>query len=1180
MKLHQYAIRVRFGGTELRYSNDRVVIVETDESGADYPVTFVPYLMEFSPFGSSIDIESKFPIPTSSLRIADADGLLADLFDDADVEAGNATVYALDIQGNILNEVDGYLTDYKRDKGVVSCTFIVNDDKSDAGVLEVFSESSFQWFDIFNPFDVSVTPAFDLVPEVPWRVLVASLRRANLDYQAWEYFDNSKGSYEGQNPIGGTPGGSTTGYIKLNIQGDDGNTYLDYDFVFGFFIKVADTNITAADDFHIDYDGTLYSSTDATRSGGTTRADVLEDFESQMTTGGVTVYFDEVKERLWVEGVYGDLNLDPYDGIDGSTFSDDALALYFDPDAVTGTSVPQERRSTLFPDPDGNSYALVVLGNSEYQGTTELVAYSDCKKGQVRLYDGSLQDTLDDNWYISGIPSVHNENPTGDFADITALDASIATEAEFRQTYGIKNKHRAYETVAPKGAHEVVYIDTGGLVPSSLDDPKLGVGFLSFGASFDIPNQNDSLIRFHRYKAVQFHNNVIDPRFDGTVVDTVMKVEIHNRNIDDSHDYAANQLQGSFEVPRSFLVEDQSVFLAEWSSVLTSIDVRLTGLSARAKDLLSSTSKRESLRDRFKGYRVSMVADVELLREVVSEQVTAFNDETDVQQEAAFNAAILNNTDGLFAVCVGSEINEDATNGGFIETLFFYNRFKNDSANPQFILEEEFEGTVEPDTPGETAAIVREGSQDILYTNYFIYDPDIANAQDQQGEQIFNLGDEFFLRGTFKVLHDPVPQNKADIGRSFPIVYGFVKRAPMLHVVSKRPVKGMDITSGDDIYIFASHRCDVSSPNDIIVEIDGGDKLNTKQTDVSQYSLNLQPHIVKSPFPTEITNHYEAVEQENAISQNVEAFVSSRKTLRNPYHKLVRKETRTGFEVNGIQLRGGEWDSRLGKMDKRYAIRNGLGDTQLYASFGGHVSKDGELIRHPVDVFIHFVRTYGKWPYNEKFLDLDNLYKIKSRTRHYTVSVFIDSQISMPQFIERLFRNCGLFPYLNNGAVNLSYIDMDFVDYSNPIADGLNLLEGVREEDKFLKNIYDRIIYRYDYNYPLGKFDGVIDLNSSNNVYCAGASKAKGAKSTYEIQAFWVTDQRMASEIAFLFSKLLSQKRREYNLRVLDVEGINFSPGQVVPLLAPSLSSEQIPVVVLDVKPQKDVLELRVLRLG
>lgn len=1163
-----YAVRLRFGGQEVRYAQKRLVITEQGEDGVFYPTTYLPYLLNVKPFSAAIDLDGRFPKPSSSMTVADPERTLADFFSTIEAEYAETTLFVVGRDGQVLSEVDGYVTDLKHSEGKSDFTFLINDDKADSGYMEFFQEDSFQWFDVFRPFDVEVRPTFALVRDIPWRVFAAELRRTTIDYQKWRLVGRL-GGFENEDPIGGLTGSSELSVIKLTISGDNGNRTRVRQLSAGFFLKVAELVPTAGSKtYTFEYNGNTCS---FTANDTHDENDILASISSCLSGFLVGNYHDTVKERLWV---VGDRTL-----VGGSsTISSTHLSIFYDRDAPASYAVAQEREEEILLDPNGGYYKLAVLGNSEYTTRTELIAYAYCKKGLIwDTASGSLKSTNDDNWYLSGIPTAADPFQAGlGLAEAQSLDPTIVDGADFASRYGIKNEHRPYEFIAEQGKHDVVYIDSAGLVPESLDDPKYGVGFVSFGDTLD--RNGEDIVKFHRYKLTNTYNNVVDPTFDGTIVETLLKLEINNRAVDPGHTYAVQALQGGFELPRGGLYEDDPVFIGNWQSTLVRMDVLLTGYDDQVEVRLQQEEQRDLLRDRYKGFRIDMLADVEDLRQVISQQQEDLAGTDAVSQSVALNQRLLNNTDGLFAVCTGSEIVK--INNEYIEYLYFFDSYEDNTANPLFLVEEDLEGETDPDAIEERSGVKVENAKEIYYTNYLVYDPDFKTASEQVNTDIFSLGVDYFTRSTYRVVRDPVPQKGEDLTKAFPIVYGYAQKVPLLHVISKKPVRGIDITSGDDVYVYAAHSCDVQGPSDITIYLEEGDKVGDTKNDTERYGLNIQPHIVKSPFPSYVRGHHELYEEQNPVTGRFVGFTRGRVTLYNPYHRLRRLKTLGGVELQSIQLRGDEWDYRLGQLDKRFPIRNGLGSSRLYATFGGHVSKDGLLIEHPVDIFKHFVQTYGDWPYNERFLDLDSLEEVKSLTRNYVASVYLDQPVGVEELAANLFKQFALFPYLESGALKVRKIDLDVVDWSKPIAENLNLLEGVVEESKFLKNIYDRITIDFAYNYITKKYDGRIALNALNNQYCAKASKAKGGRREFKIEAKYLHDAAVAREVANIYARLLSQRRIEYTLQIFRDDDIVFSPGEIVPVTYRRFDLFEEPVVVLEVSPDQGVYEIRVVRIG
>jgi len=370
----------------------------------------------------------------------------------------------------------------------------------------------------------------------------------------------------------------------------------------------------------------------------------------------------------------------------------------------------------------------------------------------------------------------------------------------------------------------------------------------------------------------------------------------------------------------------------------------------------------------------------------------------------------------------------------------------------------------------------------------------------------------------------------------------------------------------------------VYKPSDILVWLfKKGNVAPDRPVSESDYSYLVADDLIETPFPNSKDGHFEIVP---SIQEGVSHSMKSVGKIYYPYHKIITKKTLDGDTVYGIQLRGDEWDDRVDRYDKRFPIRNGVGSSTLYASYGGYKDQDGQLISHPLDVIEHFIRTYGRAPYSLEMIDLDNIEAIKAKTRKYQASVFINTDMDISEFIHNITKQFGLFPFLWDGKILFSNIDPDSVDHSKPISEGLNLLEGVKEVSKGYTSLYTEVVVNYRKNYVTNKFDKNVTLNATNNQYCATASQSRSGRKSFTVNADWIHDTSTAKDVALRYARLVSSRRRVYECEVRYIEGISFVPGDVVPLTDLESGIDNEPVVIESVQQFRTKVKLTLLRLS
>jgi hypothetical protein len=531
---------------------------------------------------------------------------------------------------------------------------------------------------------------------------------------------------------------------------------------------------------------------------------------------------------------------------------------------------------------------------------------------------------------------------------------------------------------------------------------------------------------------------------------------------------------------------------------------------------------------------------------------SATNVETpqDLQQQ---NLALLN-LGRTFAVVKNSEYN----NSFRTETLKFQ--------TPDWGMELIEAGYVEGDSVedlGVLASDPDEGLEDIPYTNLFRYNVDYGSRASQNGNAFLGAEEakDFFMSQKYRITFDEVPQNSDALGKFFPVVYGSVQRVPMLQVISHKVLLEDEATAGDDLYIYASHPCLSQRAGDFDIEIQRDDDSGgTKQFKrVQGLPSALNRHEAQSPFPKRLYNHHYRDEDGNLNTGQI---------LYNPYHDVEIKESLDGRKYYGIRLAGAKWDSSVGSPDKRFPIRHGVGSSTLLASFAGKTDSRGRFIQHPLDIIVDFVKSFGRWPYTENMFDQENIDYVKSLTRKLRAAVYLDRQISISEFIDKLCRQTGLAWYPDSGKVKFAVLNVDeatMLDRSKPISEHLNLVQAVQAQDAGKQVAYSRVIYRFQKNYATGGYDKVIDLNPRNNLYCAAASKALGSKKEFRIEADWVNDPGVAFFAASRIASIVSRSRIEYQMEVIRGEKL-YKPGDLVPVTYAPLGLNQTSMLIQSVR--------------
>lgn len=1202
-----YGVDIFLQGRTFRFSTHKIVRAGLDEDGTIIYYPYIPYIKKFTPPTSEIEYKEFSAIPNAKITLADFGREVVDGFSDLDYEEARVTLYLFSESQTVLSSLDGYMTDHEFEDGTLEFTIRFNEDDGALDLLTPFTHEDFQYNEILTPREVSTVTNFTIQEDTPWTVFKVAYQSARIGKQRFvvpfggEYSDWAYGTHQYTNPPQGLPPSTKAPVIKLEM---DQNVYEVYSQVDAFMLKVGSLDASSGYTYTFTVGGTAIS---YTISPGDTAIDVLEGLEadavSKLGAGKANVL--EAELRLYVEG-------DP-STISSVSIDDGFLFLFYDPDTAGSESILKKQHATLFDTTPINSdtgepyadrsgedpatattpysmaYFKAVVGNGEYQGTPEVIAYLYCTQGEYYNSELELFITAESGvWYLSGIPSLHDNNPGGSVALATMVvnDPDVSDASTLVNKYGVINKHKHGEVIAPYGGKDKVYIAANGLTPIDEGDPELGVGFVNLGGTIADDTKFNYLF-FHRYKLTDIFFNVYDDnRYTGELLPEVLELEIHCRppSIDPAHSFTAGGKQAIWELRSADPDIGDRARLGSYEGMVNYIDFNLQNIPDEVYELLNDPSietYRDSLRDRYRGARVDMIEDFEDFQQTISKNTQFSGNEPVVSDYKKINNKLLNNTNGKFAICTSSEIVFDDVNSNFVYERLYFADSSRDIPDRIFIpadvieseesvLDYELKFRYDTDRVGAN-----------FFLNHLTYKPTWDSVDSQEDSWDLSQSENFFLKGNYRVIHQPVPEGSDDLGRNYPIVYGFVKDVPLLHVVSKKTFTNNFSTAGDDIYIYASHPCDVANPSDLIIRMKDGDTDSETGKRLEDFSPNLKFDLIQNPFPNKVEGHY-AVKQETASLFPRVEFVGD---LFDPYYETNTFETLAGTKLWGLKLLGDKWDYRAGKLDKRYPIRNGVGNTKLYASFGGWKDTRGEitgytnsLIHHPCDILKHFIGYYGTYPLSSDILDDDNLARVKGLTPKYTAAVYLDTDIERGTFIQDLCKQFGYFTYVENGKLKISVFNDEIVDYSKPISEGLNLLNTFKEVNEGYKDIYNEVIFDFDIDRSNSTYQGRVKLDKTNNIHCSRASRAKGGKRSFKIEANYVTSYAVAREVANTYAKILCRRYKTFELEVLDTDGIDFQPGDLVPLTRLESGLDESPVIIKSVQRLSGKSVIKVIR--
>jgi alpha-tubulin suppressor-like RCC1 family protein len=550
-------------------------------------------------------------------------------------------------------------------------------------------------------------------------------------------------------------------------------------------------------------------------------------------------------------------------------------------------------------------------------------------------------------------------------------------------------------------------------------------------------------------------------------------------------------------------------------------------------------AKYSNLKNRLKGLRIEVVKNYEsMVRSLGSISDSGSND-------SEINMNIINNITGEYAVAKNSRVYYDESLMTVIERVNFDVEGGQTGQDSITVTTDDSKGTLNLDSDPKLINLL----------SYNSYDSKL-NLDASNHDQVFgsDAAKIYFLRQVYRVIKDPVPPGSKDVGKFFPMMYGYVRRYPMIHAISS------DITmesssaksAGNDVYIFSLNPCNISNSSDVTIHLEEeSGKINEAELGFSV----LWPHIIQSPFPNFIQDHSYRLNGRNYVSG-----------IETPYHRVESFETLSGDTLYGIKLRGFEWDQEMGISDKRFPIRNGVGTTNLLIDVAGAYDPvSGQTYLHPCDIVIHFIRENCEFPFSENIIDLDSFQRVKSLTRWYVASVPLPEETTPFDLLDSICNQFGYFWHLNYGKIYLGILDMSNVEYDKFISEAGDIVGKVSEVDEGYKNTYSEIEYNYFKDWSNGSFRYSINLNKDNNKYCAIASLSKGGKGAYKVDAQYVTETNVAIDVSNRLAEFLSRRRKVYRCQIRK-RGLQYIPGEVIQVSYAPLNLRYDEVLVASVK--------------
>lgn len=453
---------------------------------------------------------------------------------------------------------------------------------------------------------------------------------------------------------------------------------------------------------------------------------------------------------------------------------------------------------------------------------------------------------------------------------------------------------------------------------------------------------------------------------------------------------------------------------------------------------------------------------------------------------------------------------------------------------------------------------------------------------------------------TFQIIKNAVPQNSDNLGVPIPIIYGAVEKIPMVWAIGQKSTNTNSFGVGDDVYLFASHRCKLGVITDrsLLTKINKTDPstgddadngvykyrtsgislLNNQAVDALEISDGLRVEVywsledkrvldakinpgnknwIPNPFPKWLNN------SGNETDANLLLYKDHSIRRVSPYHRVRTLKTLKGDTVQGIQLRGGEFDwfdlSATNNFEVRgqYPIRYGMGNSKLYVSVEGYEDEyDGfytgnvptsklelndllygfrsekqenqkysTLIKNPSDVLLHFIMNYSSVNKDRSLIDVESFRESRQILEDWRIDTAITEEINGAQFVERICSQCCSFVTIEDNKFKMKTV---IPSRMYPKFDLIENIHFSRQRFEFTKteDIYNSFIFYYKYNYAYNKYDSFIRRNKLNSDDCARSFALNGFEREKESFDFRdINDPYTANMLADIYVDIFSKRR-------------------------------------------------------
>lgn len=496
---------------------------------------------------------------------------------------------------------------------------------------------------------------------------------------------------------------------------------------------------------------------------------------------------------------------------------------------------------------------------------------------------------------------------------------------------------------------------------------------------------------------------------------------------------------------------------------------------------------------------------------------------------------------------------------------------------------------------------------------------------------------------TFQIIKNAIPQNADSLGKAIPIIYGSPEKVPLIWAIGQKSTNTNSFGVGDDIYLFAGHRCKLGILPDSTIAVG----LTATGANNGVYSYTADNAVNPAKDQVEITDGlraevYWSLEDKRVVDMKIKpgninwipnpfpkrwpnsvdivgnGYSRRDKKIRliSPLHRIKTMITLRGELVSAVQLRGGEfdWFDLATPLEGRaqYPIRYGMGNSKLYISadgveddmdgfYTGHIKSSlpstsinigsdlenqsqNNLIKNPADIMLHFLMNYTSVDENKDLLDIESFRKSRQILNGWRFDTAINEIISGEQIVDRWCQQCCSIVFMDKGKFKIKTVIPSLLTPKLYLRENEHIYDQKWEFTK-TEDIFNSFIFSYKYDYVHQNYTNVFKLDRTNDKKCRQSYALNGfERSRPNIEMRDISDGNTAHRLADIYVDLYSRRRVYLSCNLIYTQEVidgNIEIGDEVLITTSQAPNGWIeqPCVVLDTAKYADHMEIKVMEI-